>query len=1366
MKKIFPLVLFVTGFLPVWGQGSFLPVPESFETGFGNWMQSGTDTMDWTRITGATPSSSTGPVSAFDGSYYIYTEATGASNKTAELISGTYQITAAQDLTFQYQMYGAYMGSLAVSVSTDNGATWQEVWRRTGHQGIRWTTATIDLSGYVNSLLKIKFSGTTGSGDTSDIAIDNINFVGAQSPVGSCGSVLSPENYVFTRTYKKKAADITDPLILSSDDVTEEVTYFDGLGRPSQHVGIEHADVCEDIVTTTAYDAFGREDKKYLPYPDAAGTPGSYRTGDVVQATKNYYDSKFPEDFTSTVVNPYSETKFDTSPLNRVLEQGAPGASWAVNQAYNSDHTVKFEYTANALNEVRLYRVSLSSVYVPTLVQSAVSYYEPGELFKNITKDENWASGVNNTTEEFKDKQGRVVLKRTYNAGAPHDTYYVYDDYGNLTYVIPPKADATTTTVAGNTTKLNELCYQYKYDYRNRLVEKKIPGKGWEYIVYNKLDQPILTQDEVQRNKSPKEWLFTKYDAFGRVIMTGIHTYGTTTTSQSTMQSVVNAYKGWEEKTTTSTNNYYTNLSYPTSNLEVLTLNYYDNYTFDTTTQGLVIASGTDIFGNLVSHNVKGLSTGSKVKVLDQSPVKWITTVNHYDKKGNILYTGSYNDFLETTDKVKMELDFIGTVKKTETYHKRGTNSAITTIDNFTYDHVNRLTHHTQTIGTKTELIAHNTYDKIGELISKEVGNTELNPLQLVNYTYNVRGWLKGINNTGGSASLITLGTGDLYGFQINYDKPTDLSKALFNGNISQTLWRSRNTDQNQRNYLYTYDNLNRLTNAISNDGKFDVGGSSLPITYDKNGNITSMHKKGAIVENPLYNTPSHFGVMDYLTYSYDSGNKLTAVNDTGNVNYGFKDASTSTTQYTYDLNGNLTSDANKGILTGGIKYNHLNLPTEVKFNNSTSQVIKYTYDATGVKLRKEIPGKITDYAGNFVYEGGTLQFFNHPEGHVSYDGGQFNYVYNYIDHLGNIRLSYTDENGNGIIETGSTYSEIIQEKNYYPFGLTHQGYNNNGSPLGNDASKRYGFGGKELQNESVSGNILDWYDFGARNYDSSLGRWMNIDNMSEDYISWSPYNYTLNNPIYFTDPDGNSVNDLWSYNVDTEKLEWINDTGGDQVQIVQITNNEGEALGSGAVGGNEVHVAKLENSVFISNYDAVSDIPTGYNSKSGYSYTGLDLKKRHQLKELGGIFWGQIREAEAGGEATPVHSKTAYNAYVEKWGTNSAFWFGAEHYFAPDGVTVADDALRALKGYGEDLSSALSKSKASFRSFSAKSSAYKSASGTVTTRGSISRSAQGGVSQLKNSWNQFLRNNKGRYSGENWVKKAAADYKALQGAN
>ena len=150
----------------------------------------------------------------------------------------------------------------------------------------------------------------------------------------------------------------------------------------------------------------------------------------------------------------------------------------------------------------------------------------------------------------------------------------------------------------------------------------------------------------------------------------------------------------------------------------------------------------------------------------------------------------------------------------------------------------------------------------------------------------------------------------------------------------------------------------------------------------------------------------------------------------------------------------------------------------------------------------------------------------------MSYEGGQFNYVYNYVDHLGNVRLSYTDGDGNGSIDPST---EIIQEKNYYPFGLTHQGYNDGGSPYGNAAAKRFGFGGKELQDGNFSGNTLDWYDFGARNYNPDLGRWMNLDPLSEVYYESSPYIYTLNNPILFIDPDGKRVDTSFIYATDDD---------------------------------------------------------------------------------------------------------------------------------------------------------------------------------------------------------------------------------------
>lgn len=962
---------------------------------------------------------------------------------------------------------------------------------------------------------------------------------------------FSDHNYIFSRTYKSTM--LSSVNISSPNDIIENITYFDGIGRPSQEILISHAPNLKDIVKTIYYDAYGRNSRNYLSYPETNVNPGFFVSGDIKVKTNSYHKNNYSNDFFNTLlenVNAFSATEYDSSPLGRVEAVGAPGKDWRL----GSGNEKVINNDVNRIEDaVRNIHVTFPNGPENPFLNFAHYYMQPeGTLSKIIEKNENYISGKLNTTETYKDKEGKIILQRKFSLVngivEPHETYYVYDTYGLLSFIIPPKvvlADGISVD------EINELCYHYKYDKRDRLIEKKIPGKEWEFFVYDTLDQLILIQDGNLR--ATGKWLYNKYDGLGRNVEQGIFSGNITT--RSAMQSALNLYYSstststpYEKKTILSANHYYTNNSYPTTNREVLFLNYYDNYVFENNL--LKLTENTLVFQEPVTYKVRGLPTGSKIKILDQNPEQWIISVNHYDKKGRLLYNASYNDLLETTDKVKMELDFTGIVKKTETYHKKGSSPAITVIDNYTYDHATRLTQHTQTIGGKTELIADNTYSETGELMVKKVGNKLSAPLQTVNYSYNIRGWLKQINDP---AILDT----DLFAFKINYNT-TEMGvsgvQPLYNGNISETTWRTANTEnsysQRKRGYSYQYDALNRLTNGhfrranatgtLFNEetNHYNVTG----ITYDKNGNIGKLNRRGVV------NTSNGIGDMDKLDYIYQTNsNKLMAVQELsgGSGSYGFINGSTSATEYSYDVNGNLISDANKGIWTGGIKYNHLNLPTEVKFNNSTSQVIKYTYDATGVKLKKEIPGKVTEYAGNFVYEKiGTgsngLQFVNHPEGYVSYVGGQFNYVYNYKDHLGNVRLSYTDNNGNGIIETGSTYTEIVQEKNYYPFGLEHKGYNTSGSPLGNDAAKRYGFGGKELQSENISGIILDWYDVSARNYDPALGRWMNLDPLAKMMPEWSPYNFAFNNPIRYVDPLGLAPEDwvkkgdqwMWDENI------------------------------------------------------------------------------------------------------------------------------------------------------------------------------------------------------------------------------------------
>lgn len=915
------------------------------------------------------------------------------------------------------------------------------------------------------------------------------------------------ENYVQSTSYTEAYTKGSETSASNSEKISS-ITYFDGLGRAIQSIGIRAGGSSEDIITYIGYDDEGRQNKNYLPYA-ATSTGGTFRTSALTGTNNFYNNSKY-----DNTTNPYSETYFDASPFNRVLEQGAPGADWVVNKASDTDHTIKFEYETNTTSEVKHYTVSLSfanNTYTPTLVNSGS--YVAKQLTKTVTKDENWTSGNNHTTEEFKDKQGRVVLKRTYGqadtnndgdtidageSSVAHDTYYVYDNYGNLTYVLPPKSEAHSGIP--NSTELSELCYQYKYDQRNRLVEKKIPGKDWESIVYNKLDQPVMTQDA--NLDANDEWLFTKYDAMGRVAYSGMMSYSSATT-RITAQSNVNGVSTQIASRVSSpisidgTNVYYDSASYPTSTSmvdELHTINYYDTYVDLPSGLG---STATTYYSLTSSTETKGLATVNKVRVLGTS--SWITSVSYYDDKGRPIYMYSTNPYLGTTDIIETKYNFAGSPEEVKTTHKKTGESDLVTLEKLTYDHVGRVTKQTHKINSGSEeVIAENNYDNLGQLESKEVGNTVSNPLQTVNYTYNVRGWLKQINNPA------SLGT-DLFGFKINYNTVDHSGTKLYNGNISETEWKTANTDSNLKWYKYDYDALNRITSATSISSNYHLE----KVVYDLNGNITRLKRKGHTNSGA-----STFGTMDDLVYTYNTtSNQLKKVLDNGNDTYGFADGSNTMTEYTYDDNGNMLTDANKGI-SSNISYNHLNLPTLVTLSSGN---ISYIYDATGAKLKKTVStGATTKYAGNFIYEdsgsGDELKFFNHPEGYIEPDGsGGYEYVYQYKDHLGNIRLSYKNTGS-----TGTPTLQIQEENNYYPFGLKHKGYN--GGQIGTD--HKYGYNGEEEEGE-LGKNVIAYQ---WRDYDPAIGRFNKIDRFAVKYYSKSTYGFSANNPIRIREIKGDSL--------------------------------------------------------------------------------------------------------------------------------------------------------------------------------------------------------------------------------------------------
>ncbi|MEM9076202.1 MAG: DUF6443 domain-containing protein [Bacteroidota bacterium] len=1065
----------------------------------------------------------------------------------------------------------------------------------------------INPVGYVldNTDLCPNFFDPTNSCDTS-----------SGNGAGDATVSLNGNNYILSRSYQNERSspltvkDASGNFMLNAD-LVQNVSYFDGVGRPMQQIAISQSPVGQkDIITHFGYDEFGRQEKEWLPVYVPNGISGSYRTQDMEAATSAYYKAHtdYGADFptlTGSAVNAYSQKEFEVSPLNRLMKQAAPGESWAM----GNGHEIGFSYETNiASDDVRQFAVDLSlsdNTYTPSLIffrdeqNVVVEFYATGELFKTITYDENHVSGKNHSTEEYTNKEGQVVLKRTYadmdlnedgdtqDAGESqvrHDTYYVYDDFGNLSFVLPPKMDASTGILSSLNSTMAALGYQYSYDHRNRLVIKQLPGKGKEYIIYNKLDQPIMTQDANQRLVN--EWLFTKYDAFGRVAYTGKATTGNGITREQIQQEVDNlTNRLWVIQDNTSRNFgdagsiYYDDAAYPSNNTsnaltsltEVLTITYYDSYVdLPTGVQTTVPLLGST--SNETSRDTfQGLATVSKVKVLEVTPVKWITTVTHYDDKGRPIQTYTKNDYLSTVDIVRTQLDFVDRPIKVRSEHKRTQNSVeetVVTLDNFTYDPVGRLLTQTQCIGDENmgdscpsggqgntveanlviqtgtvttdqvatqsislggtvtvsgsarlyvdpnantagtvEPLAANTYDELGQLVEKEVGGG----LQTVDYTYNVRGWLKQINDPS------NLGD-DLFAFGINYNSSSHSGTPLYNGNIAETEWRTANVDNTLKWYRYEYDALNRIRNAIGNNSNYDL----VNVDYDRMGNIMALERRGQI-----NNTATNFGVMDDLTYSYDTGNRLMKVSDAATVDqYGFKDDAVNTTadtsdDYSYDLNGNMKTDTNKGITS--IAYNHLNLPISITMASGT---ISYIYDASGVKLEKNVTtGAKTEYCGNYVYQNGNLEFFNHPEGYVNASGSGYSFIYQYKDHLGNVRLSYTKDPSN------PTTPSLIEENNYYPFGLKHKGYNMGGdTALGSNLAQNWKFGGKEYD-ESLG---LETYDFGARNYNPDIGKWMNIDPLAEKYYTFSGYNYTMNNPVLYIDPDGMRV----EYSDDLNKKE------------------------------------------------------------------------------------------------------------------------------------------------------------------------------------------------------------------------------------
>ena len=583
---------------------------------------------------------------------------------------------------------------------------------------------------------------------------------------------------------------------------------------------------------------------------------------------------------------------------------------------------------------------------------------------------------------------------------------------------------------------LDLYAFQYKYDGRNRCIWKKLPGAGYMEMVYDNADRLVFSQDGNQRALTSGNWTYYKYDGLNRLTEQGTCT----------------------NKVTTSGTN-------------VLVQHFYDSYAFRSQA-----GFNNSNFPDDASGNGKGALTASVATVLGSS--NKIYTAYYYDIKGRVVKTVQSNPLggYDVAATVYTFTNKPATVTHTHTASGKTTRTEVYT---YSYDHADRLLKVEHTLGGTKITLADYAYDNLGRLQSKSLHGSATNKLT---YAYNVRGWLTGIS-------------GSKFTQNLYYNNGNGTAK--YNGSISSMTWKAGN-ESTIRGYKFTYDGFSRLMNATygetaginTNTNRF----SENVTAYDKNGNIKTLQRYGQTAA-------SSYGLIDNLTFTL-AGNQLSRVDDAAaasayNGGFEFKDGVKQANEYTYDSNGNLTKDLNKGIST--ITYNVLNLPNMVTFSDGST--IAYTYGADGTKLKTVhktgSTTTTTDYCGNVIYENGVQKLLLTEEGYVTLSDGKYHYYLK--DHQGNNRV---------VINQSGTVEEA---NHYYPFGGVFASSGN---------VQPYKYNGKEYDGKKG----LNWYDYGARHYDAALGRFTTNDRFSEKYHSLSPYQYGANNPVNTIDINGDSL--------------------------------------------------------------------------------------------------------------------------------------------------------------------------------------------------------------------------------------------------
>lgn len=935
-------------------------------------------------------------------------------------------------------------------------------------------------------------------------------------------------------------------------------TFYDGLGRPIQLVKDNAAADSSDIVEMTNYDSYGRERFVWLPTAihgrESQDLPFSPNT--IESESKSFYgDSR-----------PFTESVPDDTPDLEELYRVNPGAAWNAR-----GHKIEFRH---GLCTSRYGAYSCPRFDVGNSGELMLcGEYEEGALCYKETIDEDsvW-------TIKFLDTDNHVVLEiKNSTTGGDIETYYVYNRIGQLIYVIPPEA-ARALLSAGNGVCDNSIvhksCYYYAYDRYNRIVEKRIPGAEPEYYVYDALDNVVMRQDGNLRSEG--KWYVTKLDNKFRKAVEGVATLGYST--RESLQQIWKDRLPIEAKSNSLTKLFYTDTCGIPYFVPLVSY-FYDNYEHWTRFSGMNhLPIDSDYPAGLT--DASGLLTGKVVWDKDQ----YVVSATSYDKDFREVLTCETNYdhtyYLSTFCK----FDFVGNmIAKKIVYDNIDISELITSEFRYSYalwGQLKSVEHRFK--GAEWHKLFTYDYDNVGRLVSKTIhprynqaGTTT------ISYGYNLRGWVTSVSSP-------------LFSQSLAYESSKGNALPRWGGSPSATSFTSinRKGSLDTCSVTYRYDEFDRLVEArqLSPLSGYTTGYTTLTedgVLCNSSGSHVNYTKSDTLVNaraaNPnqgiadeilrpiditgslpfsesfAYNADGSPTVIargdnsknqvQYITISYD-GTQIAAMHEDKQVEGLYPDIPSIakgdyTTGWTYDANGNRTSDPSRGIVS--IEYNERNQPTRITFTDGSHIDNYYRSDGifsghtdyertistvnSGTGTQSTFSRSETNYVGDFVLKGYMPVKYYFDGGYIDIDYNTRATSYNYYIHdwQGSARAVFDDAGA------------LVQAADYSAYGVPSSRYGSFSS------DNRLHLG---LEWQPMKG-IYGYYN-NARFRDAILaGSFYQCDPLAEKYYSLSPYSWCAGNPMKFIDPSGNTI-----YAIIEDKTFVIQKDSNDIYQLYDSNNN------------------------------------------------------------------------------------------------------------------------------------------------------------------------------------------------------------------